>query len=88
MATKPQKKDKKIIEKKKFDIDNLLKEQGLDSTVTEKELRWIPLSEAFHEAVKVPGIPLGYFVSFRGYSNTGKSILMTEGLAAELWTSY
>jgi hypothetical protein len=79
MAKKPGK-EPKIIEKKPFDIDAMLKEQGLDSTIVEKELRWIPLSEAFHDALKVPGIPMGYFVSFRGYSNTGKSTAMYEAI--------
>jgi hypothetical protein len=78
MAKKPS----KIIEKKSFNIDDLLKEQGINSDdVKEKELRWIPLSDAFHEALKIPGIPMGYFVSFRGYSNTGKSTAIYEAIA-------
>jgi hypothetical protein len=77
MGTKP----KKIIEKKSFNIDSFKESEGLDFTVKEKEIQWIPLSEAFHEAVKVPGIPMGYFVSFRGYSNTGKSTSIYEAVA-------
>ena len=78
MAKKP---EKKIIPKQEFNLDEFITKQGLDATVSEKELKWIPLSEAFHDAVKVPGIPMGYFVSFRGYSNTGKSTAIYEAIA-------
>lgn len=77
MAKKPV---KKAIEKKSFDIDEFMKAEGIDNTVGEKELKWIPLSEAFHDALKVPGIPMGYFVSFRGFSNTGKSTAIYEAI--------
>lgn len=77
------KKPKKNIEKKQFNIDDFLGSQGLNQNdVSEKELRWIPLSEAFHDALKVPGIPMGYFSSFRGFSNTGKSTAMYEAIAS------
>lgn len=76
MSTRPTKK----IEKNKFNIDDFYKSEGLGDEVAEKELKWIPLSEAFHEAVKVPGIPMGFFVSFRGFSNTGKSTAMYEAI--------
>jgi hypothetical protein len=74
MAKKPQ----KTIEKKEFDLEAFKKKMGLDFNIKEKELSWIPMSEAFHDAVKVPGIPIGYFTSFRGYSNTGKSTAIIE----------
>jgi hypothetical protein len=77
MANKPK---KKPIEKKSFDLDAFKKTEGLDNIIKEKELAWIPLSEAFHDAVKVPGIPIGFFTSFRGYSNTGKSTAIYEGI--------
>ena len=78
MAKKP---TKRPMDKKEFNLEDFKKEQGLDFQVKEKDLAWIPLSEAFHDAVKVPGIPIGYFTSFRGYSNTGKSTAMYEGVA-------
>ena len=78
MAKKP---EKKGIEKKEFNLNDFKKTQGLDFQIREKELAWIPLSEAFHDAVKVPGIPIGYFTSFRGYSNTGKSTAIYEAIA-------
>ena len=78
MTKKP---EKKPIEKKTFDNKAFKKDLGLGAQVVkEKELAWIPLSEAFHDAVKLPGIPIGYVTSFRGYSNTGKSTAMYEGV--------
>jgi hypothetical protein len=76
MAKKPT----KVIEKKEFNLSEFKKDQGLNFQIKEKELAFIPLSEAFYEAVKVPGIPIGYFTSFRGYSNTGKSTAIYEGV--------
>lgn len=76
MAKKPEKK----IEKKSFNLDSFKESEGLNGIVKDKELMWIPLSQAFHDAVKVPGIPIGFFTSFRGYSNTGKSTAIYEGV--------
>lgn len=78
MAKKPA---KQTIVKKEFNLDAFKETEGLDFNITEKELSWIPLSDAFHEALKIPGIPIGYFTSFRGYSNTGKSTAIYEGIA-------
>jgi hypothetical protein len=72
---------KKPISKKPFDSQAFKKANGLDGTVKEKELTWIPLSDAFHEALKIPGLARGYFTSFRGYSNTGKSTAIYEAVA-------
>lgn len=82
MAKKPSKKPSKKIEKKDFDLDAVMAENGLNSTVKDKELEWIPLSSAFHEATGIPGIPKGYVTLFRGFSNTGKSTGMYEGIRA------
>jgi hypothetical protein len=78
MAKKP---SKEPIKKEGFNLDSFKKDFGLNFIVKDKPLRWIPLSEAFHDAVKVPGIPVGYFTSFRGFSNTGKSTAIYEGVA-------
>ena len=72
---------KKPIDKKSFDLGKFKKNNGLDITVKEKDLTWIPLSDAFHEALKIPGLARGYFTSFRGFSNTGKSTAMYEAVA-------
>jgi hypothetical protein len=78
MAAKP---PKKPIDKAPFDPDDFRANEGLDRDVRNKELSWIPLSEAYQEVTGVPGIPKGYFSSFRGYSNTGKSTAIYEGVA-------
>lgn len=38
-------------------------------------MEWITLPEAYQEAVKLPGIPMGYLTLCRGWSDTGKSTL-------------
>lgn len=81
MAKKaPKKTSKKTLKKKNFDLSKFKKSNGLNTPVKEKDLTWIPLSDAFHEALKFPGIPRGYFTSFRGFSNTGKSTAMYEAV--------
>tara|TARA_Y100000389_G_scaffold101490_1_gene98288 strand:- start:5017 stop:6123 length:1107 start_codon:yes stop_codon:yes gene_type:complete len=72
---------KKSIEKKSFDLSSFKKTNGMDITVKEKDLTWIPMSDSFHEALKIPGLARGYFTSFRGYSNTGKSTAIYEAAA-------
>lgn len=72
---------KKVTEKKSFDLKNFKKSKGIDITVKEKDVTWIPLSDSFHEALKIPGLARGYFTSFRGYSNTGKSTAIYEAVA-------
>ena len=72
---------KKVTEKKSFDLKSFKKSKGIDMTVKEKDITWIPLSDSFHEALKIPGLARGYFTSFRGYSNTGKSTAIYEAVA-------
>lgn len=78
---KPQKK-KEPIKKKEFDLKSFKKSEGLDSTVKDKELSWIPFSSAYHEAIGLPGVAKGYLTLFRGFSNTGKSTAAYEAMAA------
>ena len=76
------------IKKKKFDKDPAaelaaLKEKlGLKFSEThmvvssaEKKQEFIPMPEAFVEALKLPGIPQGVTTIIHGHSNTGKSLL-------------
>lgn len=72
---------KKTIKKDDFDLDSFLQEQGLDSEPKDKDLTWIPLSKAWHDALKLPGFPRGYVSLVRGYSNTGKSTAFYEAIA-------
>lgn len=74
-------KNSKVIEKKTFNNKLFKTSKGLgEQIVKEKELAWIPFKKAFHDAVGVPGVPRGYTVQFRGFSDVGKSTGMYETL--------
>lgn len=45
------------------------------NSVADKKMEFIPLPEAFSNAVKLPGIPMGYLSIVTGWSNTGKSTI-------------
>lgn len=81
MAKKPEKPTKPQIEKKEFDLDAFLEAENINSESNDKELSWIPLSKAWHDALKLPGLPRGYVSLVRGYSNTGKSTAFYEAIA-------
>jgi hypothetical protein len=72
---------KKSIEKKAFDLDAFLEGEGLVSEPNDKEISWVPLSKAWHDALKLPGFPRGFVSLVRGYSNTGKSTAFYEAIA-------
>ena len=44
--TMAKKAPKKTVEKKSFDLSSFKKTNGMDITVKEKELTWIPLSDS------------------------------------------
>ena len=78
MAKQPVK--KKDVNKLSTSIDRLafMENYKVDNDlngVKDKELEWIVLPEAFHDAIKIPGIPKGYFSAVRGLPNTGKSTI-------------
>lgn len=52
------------------------------SGAKEKELSWYILPEAFQDATRLPGFPLGYVSAIRGHSNTGKSTVKLELIKA------
>lgn len=52
------------------------------SGAKEKELSWYILPEAFQDATRLPGIPMGYVSAIRGHSNTGKSTVKLELIKA------
>jgi hypothetical protein len=64
-----------------FNLDSFLSTESLSSEPKDKELTWIPLSKAWHDAIKLPGFPRGYVSLVRGYSNTGKSTAFYEAIA-------
>ena len=76
---------KQPIKKKEFkrtSIKDLKAEMGLNVTKTnmvvsaaDKPQDFIVMPEAFTEATKLPGIPLGVTTLIHGHSNTGKSLL-------------
>jgi hypothetical protein len=71
----------KPIKPMSFDMDKFAEDLGFDSNPKDKELTWIPLSKAWHDAIKLPGFPRGYVSLVRGYSNTGKSTAFYEAIA-------
>jgi hypothetical protein len=85
MALKPKKEvaggNKTPIEKVPFDLDSFLESENINSEPRDKELSWVPLSKAWHDALKLPGFPRGYLSLVRGYSNTGKSTAFYEAIA-------
>lgn len=54
----------------------------LATSCAEKPLSFIPMGEAFQEALKLPGIPEGYTTLVSGWSNTGKSTLKNTLIAS------
>jgi len=80
MAKRP-KKNTTELEKKEFNLDEFLEKEGLNKSIDTKQLTWIPLSKAWHDALKLPGFPRGYFSIVRGFTNTGKSTAFYEAIA-------
>jgi len=50
-------------------------EKDIVKSVADKPMEFIPLPEAFSDAIKLPGIPMGYLTLVTGWSNTGKSTI-------------
>ena len=61
---------------------NAFKNENNLSGAKEKEPSWYILPEAFQEATRLPGIPMGYVSAIRGHSNTGKSTVKLELIKA------
>lgn len=81
MAIKKGPSKKAPIEKKEFNLDAFKVESNLMvDKVKDKELSFIPFSKAFSESTSLPGIPRGYVVLFRGFSDTGKSTAIYESV--------
>ena len=66
------------IPKKEFNLDAFLSEEGIEMEPNDKEMSWIPLSDAWEEALTIPGFPRGFVSLIRGFSNTGKSTAFYE----------
>jgi hypothetical protein len=72
---------KKSVEKTSYSLSDFKKTQGITNTIKDKEQTWIPLSKAWHDAIKLPGFARGFVNSIRGYTNTGKSTAFYEAIA-------
>jgi len=70
-----------VIDKNDFDLDAFLESENIVTVSQDKELSWVPLSKAWHDAIKLPGFPRGFVSLVRGYSNTGKSTAFYEAIA-------
>ena len=68
------------IKKKSFNLDDFMGGENLNKETKDDELSWIPLSKAWHDALKIVGFPRGYVSLIRGYSNTGKSTAFYEAI--------
>lgn len=78
---------KQVIKKKDFNkkpsVSDIKKMMGLDiesdedlvKSAADKPMEFIVMPEAFQDALKLPGIPMGYMTLVTGWSNTGKSTL-------------
>lgn len=70
-------------EPKRFSVKDLKASTGIavessadiKKSVAEKPIEWIIMPEAYQEALKLPGIPMGYVTVCRGWSDTGKSTI-------------
>jgi hypothetical protein len=61
-----------------FDLDKFKKSKYLDQSSKFKKQRWLPFSSALHDALSIPGVPLGHVFVARGGSDTGKTTLLIE----------
>jgi hypothetical protein len=61
-----------------FDLDRFKKSKYLDQSSKFKKQRWLPFSSALHDALSIPGVPLGHVFVARGGSDTGKTTLLIE----------
>lgn len=81
MAKQPlKKKEVKSFSVKDFKSNFL----GKNVKTADKELEWLIMPEAFQEATKLPGIPMGRATMVRGWSDTGKSTLKNLAIAAAM----
>lgn len=77
MAKQPLKKK----EVKKSSFSDFKKSNGYTYNNADKELDWILMPDAFREATRLPGFPIGFISSILGHSNTSKSTLINHAIA-------
>jgi hypothetical protein len=74
-------KARKPIAKKEYSLENFKKKVGV-ADVPDKPLQWIKLSPSMEKATGLPGFAKGYVNLARGYTNTGKSTSICEGIVS------
>lgn len=65
-----------------FDVEKFKEAKNLNKNAKFKEQEWLPLSEAFNDAITLPGLALGHINIIRGHSDTGKSTALMEAAIA------
>jgi hypothetical protein len=69
--------------KSTFNLEKFKKTKNLSSTsVKFKTQAWIPMSQAFQDALQIPGIPMGHITLLRGHTDTGKTTALLEAAVA------
>ena len=58
-----------------------IEELGIVSNA-DKPMEWLQMPEAFQDATKLPGLPMGYVISVIGHSNTGKTTLINHAMVS------
>jgi len=72
-------KSRKPTAKKIFDLSKF-KTKIKTEDAPDKELVWIPISDALEEVTGMPGFPKGYVSTCCGFSNSGKSTAIALGI--------
>ncbi len=72
---------RKPTSKKSFSLQDFKKKIG-GQDVPDKPLRWIECSKSLQTATGLPGFPMGYVSLARGFTNTGKSTAICEGIVS------
>lgn len=57
-------------------------DSDLSKSCAEKEITFIPMGDAFQNALQIPGVPMGYTSVCTGWSNTGKSTAKNKLIAS------
>ena len=79
MSDIPQGTKRKPTKKKAFSLSDYKKKIN-DNDFPFKPIEWIKTSKALQDATGLPGFPKGYVTLARGFSNTGKSTSVLEGI--------